>query len=140
METQIVQVAGAEVSEIEAWLHRDLHVFNETFLGPYGNQRVGVVAMADGQRVGGICGGVHLGWLSLDIVYLDEKFHRRGLGSQMVLALEAEARKLGATRVFVDTTGFQAEGFYARHGYQEWGRFTDFAPGVDRIYMRKDEL
>ena len=34
------------------------------------------------------------------------------------------------------TVNFQAPGFYARHGWEEFGRIES-APGVERIFMRK---
>ena len=34
------------------------------------------------------------------------------------------------------TVNFQAPDFYARHGWEEFGRIAS-APGVERIFMRK---
>jgi hypothetical protein len=36
------------------------------------------------------------------------------------------------------TIHFQAPGFYARHGWREFGRIKIPPPGHTRIFMRKD--
>ena len=133
-------IASEDVATVNAWPRQALHAFNEIHLGPYTNTPIGVLAKMGDQVIGGIYGGVLLGWLAVEQVFLDEQYRGQGLGRQMMNAIEAEAKRLGARRAFVDTASFQAEGFYAKCGYQVWGRFTDFAPGVDRIYMRKDDL
>ncbi len=129
-----------EIAEIGKSLRSGLRQFNEGFLGEHTVQSIASVAKIDGQIVGGMLGTVVLDWLAVDIVYLDAAYRGTGLGTQLLQSLEEEGKRLGAKRAFLDTTTFQAEGFYAKFGYVEWGRFTDFAPGIDRIYMRKDKL
>jgi GNAT superfamily N-acetyltransferase len=133
-------VTGDDKTELATWIREKLNSFNEKFLGPVRPSHFAAVAKVGDEVVGGMVGVAVLDWLSIEAVFLDEKFRGRGLGAAMLLTLEEEAKRLGATRAFVDTTSFQAEGFYAKFGYKEWGRFREFAPGVDRIYMRKDSL
>jgi GNAT superfamily N-acetyltransferase len=129
-----------EIPDVGSWLKKQLGAFNQAFLGPHKPKSIASVAKVGDQIVGGVLGVVVLDWLSVEIVFLDEKYRGQGLGEALLTALEREGQRLGATRAFVDTTSFQAEGFYTKFGYVEWGRFKDFAPGVDRIYMRKDRF
>lgn len=51
-------------------------------------------------------------------------YWRRGLGEQMLLALEQRGRELGLKRLHLDTSVPQlpAQKLYVKHGYQEIGR------------------
>ncbi|WP_110515512.1 GNAT family N-acetyltransferase [Herpetosiphon llansteffanensis] len=51
-------------------------------------------------------------------------FWRRGLGEQMLVALEVRARELGLTRLHLDTSVPQApaQKLYLKHGYREIAR------------------
>lgn len=137
---EISLATAEEMPDINGWLRQHLRAFNAEFLGQSASTPIMAVAKVNDEVVGGFGGVVILDWLSVDIVFIAEEYRGNGMGTRMLLALEEEGRRLGATRAFVDTTSFQAEGFYAKFGYVEWGRFRDFAPGVDRIYMRKDKL
>jgi GNAT superfamily N-acetyltransferase len=131
---------SAEVAGIGSWLKAEIMAFNEAKLGPHPVSHIASVAKVGDQIVGGMFGIVVLDWLSVEVVFVSEEFRGQRFGESLLQTLEEEGRRLGARRAFVDTTSFQAEGFYAKYGYVEWGRFRDFAPGVDRIYMRKDSL
>jgi hypothetical protein len=49
---------------------------------------------------------------------------------------EEEAIRRGCRAATLVTVNFQAPEFYARHGWEEFGRIAS-APGVERIFMRK---
>lgn len=70
--------------------------------------------------------------------------HRRdGIGSQLMRESERLARKAGATRMYVDTSGREdympTRAFYERLGYEKAAVLKDFfAQGDDKvIYLRK---
>jgi hypothetical protein len=44
-----------------------------------------------------------------------------GNGTAVLKLLEEKDRQLGASRSTFDTMGFQAEKFYEKNGYAEWG-------------------
>ena len=140
MNTNITAVTADDVKEPNAWLRKELHALNHQFLGEYKSEPVTVVAKVGDELIGGIAGSVHLGWLSIDVTYIAEDHRGKGLGRELMLAIEEEGRRLGATRAYVETASFQAQGFYEKLGYVEWGRFTDFAGGFDRVFLRKDQL
>lgn len=79
-------------------------------------------------------------------ILIQKEFRRRGIGRRMMLALEAEARRMGRERI--DLTVWSANEpairLYQSLGYHEVGRFpdwirSDLAPGgsCDLIWMVK---
>lgn len=81
-------------------------------------------------------GHVYLGALEIRGLWVDAVLRGEGLGSELLQAIEQEARKRGATKAMLYTYSWQAETFYRAHGYQEYARF-DFPDGHYRIDMQK---
>lgn len=92
----------------------------------------------DGAIRGGVTGGVWGGWLHVVALWVDEAFRGRGLGRELMLAAEAEAREAGAGHAFLETHSFQAPGLYQHLGYVAIAELTDYPPGEKQLIMRKD--
>ena len=89
-----------------------------------------------GEPVGGLLGRTSLGLFFLDLFYLPEHMRRNGTGSAMIRMAETEAIRRGCRAATLVTMNFQAPEFYARHGWEAFGRIPS-APAVERIFMRK---
>ena len=89
-----------------------------------------------GELLGGVLGRTSLGLFFLDLFYLPGRLRGAGLGSQALRMAEAEAARRGCRVATLVTVNFQAPGFYARHGWEEFGRIA-CGSGVERIFMRK---
>ena len=59
-----------------------------------------------------------------------------GIGSTLMRMAEEEAVRRGCRMGTLTTINFQAPEFYARHGWEEFGRIQT-APDVIRIFMLK---
>lgn len=60
---------------------------------------------------------------------------RRGLGQQLMNALEADARRIRRGMLYLDTeAGSGAEAFYRAQGYSKAGEIPDYACGPDGVY------
>ncbi|MBV8450140.1 MAG: GNAT family N-acetyltransferase [Hyphomicrobiales bacterium] len=92
---------------------------------------------ASGEVLGGLWGRTELGLLFLDMFFLAEHVRGRAQGSRLLLAVEQEARRRGCKRATVETSSFQAPGFYERHGYEEFGRVEFDLPSHARVFLRK---
>lgn len=92
---------------------------------------------ADGKACAGLFGDICAGWLAIHVLWVDPELRGQGLGSQLLLQAEQQAKTAGAHSVVLDTFDWQAEDFYLRHGYEVFGRLADFPPGHQRIYLRK---
>jgi GNAT superfamily N-acetyltransferase len=91
---------------------------------------------ATGEVAGGILGRTSLGLFFLDLFYLPAHMRRSGVGGSMLRMAEEEAVRRGCHAATLVTVNFQAPDFYARHGWEEFGRIQS-APDVARIFMRK---
>ena len=84
----------------------------------------------------GLClkpNGLNRGEVQKLLVHSDAR--RRGLGQQLMGALEAEARQIGRGMLFLDTeAGSAAEVFYRALGYAKAGEIPDYACGPDGAY------
>jgi GNAT superfamily N-acetyltransferase len=92
---------------------------------------------AVGKALGGLWGRTELGLLFLDMFFVPEHLRGQSLGTQLLHLVEGEARRRGCKRAVVETSSFQAPGFYNHHGYEEFGR-VEFAVGEHhRVFLRK---
>ena len=84
----------------------------------------------------GLClkpNGLNRGEVQKLLVHSDAR--RRGLGQQLMGALEAEARRIGRGMLFLDTeAGSAAEVFYRALGYSKAGEIPDYACGPEGVY------
>ena len=91
----------------------------------------------DGRIRGGVTGGVWGRWLHVVALWVDESLRGRGLGTELLIAAEAEARDAGALHAFLETHSFQAPDFYRRLGYVAFAELEDYPPGEQQLFMRK---
>ncbi len=123
---------------LEAVLEAGLAEYNATQVGRR-DWRALAVAVHDPDScevVGGLLGRTSLGLFFLDLFYLPERLRGSGIGSRALLMAEQEAVSRGCRAATLVTVNFQAPEFYARHGWEEFGRIAS-VPGVERIFMRK---
>lgn len=89
-----------------------------------------------GELLGGMSGRTSMGLLFIDYFHVPAALRGFGVGSRIMRQAEDEAKKRGCVAAFVLTINFQAPEFYARHGYEEFGRI-DTLPDICRVFMRK---
>lgn len=92
---------------------------------------------AQGQTLGGMLGRTSLGLLFIDVVFLPKTLRGHDLGRRMLRMMEEEAVRRGCRSGVLYTISFQAPGFYARHGWREFGRIPCDPPGASRVFMTK---
>jgi len=92
---------------------------------------------AAGEIKGGLVGGTYLGWLSIQMLTLEESLRGRGHGATLLKLAEDEAVRRGCPRVFLETLSFQALPFYEKHGYEVHSRLEGFPPGGTRYALTK---
>jgi len=89
--------------------------------------------------IGGVYAKLLLGnCLSIDILWVEEKYRKRGYASQLMQAIENAAIRLGSKLSIVDTFEFQAPDFYKKCGYEIFGILDDCpCVGNKRYYLKK---
>ena len=90
-----------------------------------------------GQIAAGLTGGTWAGYLEIKSLWVREDRRGAGLGRQLLLAAEQEARARGCSQVLLDTHDFQAPEFYKKSGYSVFGIFAGIGGRYNRYYLRK---
>jgi GNAT superfamily N-acetyltransferase len=86
---------------------------------------------------GGLVGATYLGWLSVQMVSLDESLRGQGYGARLMKLAEEEAVRRGCPRVLLETLSFQALPFYEKLGYVVHSKLEGFPPGGARYALTK---
>jgi GNAT superfamily N-acetyltransferase len=116
---------------------RGLIAYNRAAVGRRPWKTLAVSVREDDEIRGGVIGEVWYGWLFVKLFWLDESLRNADLGSAALGRLEDEARRLGATRAYVDTFSFQAPGFYRKLGYRDFGKLDGYPEGHSRFWLTK---
>lgn len=116
--------------------------FNESRVGPDPvrdprNHLCIVARDGDGRVRGGLQGVIVGAWLAMDLVWVEEPFRGKGLGSRLLAEAEVEGLRRGCKWAILATFDYQAPGFYSRRGYAEYARMEDFPWGSTRMQLRK---
>jgi ribosomal protein S18 acetylase RimI-like enzyme len=122
-----------------ALLDDRLYEFNAAATGVDDGRSLAIF-VRDGEHT--IVAGLH-GWTwggtgFVQAIWVDRKLRGVGLGSRLIAAAEAEARRRGCHQMHLDTHSYQAPAFYRRLGYEAIGELPSW-PGADhvRIFFRK---
>jgi GNAT superfamily N-acetyltransferase len=79
----------------------------------------------DGSVVGGISGWMWAGTCHVQLLFVPEAARRRGEGTQLMSAVEKEARSRGCDEIVLATYDFQAPAFYEKLGFTAMGELTE---------------
>jgi GNAT superfamily N-acetyltransferase len=111
--------------------------YNNEKMGKQKYKRLAVSLREENKIVGGIVGEVWTAVLFIQFFWLEQGLRGKNFGTRLIRAIEDEARRIGATRAYVDTMSFQAPGFYRTCGYKEFGSIEGYPGGVTRHWLTK---
>ena len=114
-----------------------MRAFNVATAGKFDHRPLTVTIRERGKIVGGLAAETFFGWMFVSLLWVSDKHRGNGCGSSLMQTAEAEARSRGVRNVYLDSFSFQAPAFYAKLGYREFGRLTEFPAGHDRVWMTK---
>lgn len=92
---------------------------------------------SDGSLIAGMVAETFGNWLEIEYLYVREDMRGQGIGSELLVKAEEEARQRGCKYSFVDTFDFQAPVFYEKHGYQEVFALRQYPVTGRRNYYTK---
>jgi GNAT superfamily N-acetyltransferase len=95
----------------------------------------------DGNIIAGCAAYIYQwGCLYVDDLWVDERYRRQELGSNLLQTVEEIGRKRGCYLSYLDTGDFQAKPFYLKHGYTLFGTIKDYPVGHEdyKFFKRFD--
>jgi N-acetylglutamate synthase-like GNAT family acetyltransferase len=116
-----------------------IKVFNNAAVPNLNSHKI-VAAIRDdtGTVVGGVVGALGGDSVYMEVVWNDDSVRGTGMGREMMLLVEAEAKRLGAREAWLYTMSFQAKPFYEKLGYTQFGELDWLDGKHKRHFMRKD--
>ena len=128
-----------EDDEVLKALTAGIKVFNNAAVpDPPSHKIVAAIRDDAGEVVGGVIGRLAGDSAYMEIVYNDESVRGTGMGREMMLLAEAEAKQLGAREAWLYTMSFQAKPFYEKLGYTQFAELNWLEGKHKRHFMRKD--
>ncbi len=91
----------------------------------------------DGSLAGGVCAYGWGGCFEVELLWVAEDRRGEGLGSRLMTAIEDEARRMGFSKIVLDTFSYQAPGFYEKLGFEQVGTIDDFPAGHEYFVFVK---
>ncbi|MCR5763402.1 MAG: GNAT family N-acetyltransferase [Treponema sp.] len=124
--------------EIE-FINNALEKYNNGKVGPDNHELLNIVEYdKNDSLIAGILGGTYWGWMHIDILWVDENFRGKGVGTRLLKAAEAEAVKRGCHSAHVDTMSWQAPVFYKKNGYKIISELNDIPSGYKKFHLIKE--
>jgi acetyltransferase, GNAT family len=96
------------------------------------------LAFDNDKLIGGAIGFVEYNWYFLDLLYIDEEYRNRNIGTNLIKEIEKFALKEHLTGVRMETWNFQAKGFYEKNGYSVFGEIKNCPPGTIDYHLKKE--
>ena len=119
-------------------LRTGLTKFNESFTGAVFREKVSSFIKDDsGKVVGGILGEINWNWMHIQGLWIDENVRKGGWGLKLLSEMEAYAIAKKITNIRLETTTFQALGFYVKAGYSVFGELADMPHGHTSYFLQK---
>ena len=127
-----------ELEYIESKLEREESALLSAQSWGSDQERVLKITDSEGKLIAGIVAVIHSwGTAELDLLWVDERYRRKGMASALIREAEAFFRENGCKLAIVDTFDFQARSLYEKHGYSLYGTVEDFPKGHCKCYLKK---
>jgi ribosomal protein S18 acetylase RimI-like enzyme len=137
LDFDIQQPDHPSAEDIE-YVSQQFRTYNDQQSGVFPSKELHLFAHdQNGQIVGGLAGSIFWGWLHVDTLWAAEPYRNHGLGTALMDQAEAEAIAMGVHQAFLESTDFQAVGFYEKRGYQIFAQLENQPPGHICYYMKK---
>jgi GNAT superfamily N-acetyltransferase len=120
-----------------AALRGEIHAFNIAATGFRDGAALSCFLRDGAELVAGIDGFTWGGYARIDYLWVREGLRGQGLGSRLLAAAEAEARRRGCVTIVLDTHSFQAPYLYRARGYTEIGTTLDTPRGYSQTLFQK---
>ena len=122
----------------KAYLSQQFRAYNDQQCGVFPSKELNLFAYApEKEIIGGLRCDISWGWLHVDVLWVAASHRQNGIGTSLMDRAEAEARAMDVHQAYLETTDFQALGFYKKCGYQVFAQLDNQPPGHICYYMKK---
>ena len=130
--------AGINPSEVDIKIiDNGIDQYNDSKIGKQKNISVGSFARLGDKTIGGITGNLFWNYLYIDIMWIDERYRKSGIGRRLIEKIEQLSIENGIYRSHLCTASFQSVGFYEKCGYKVFGRLDNMPEGETEYYLYK---
>ncbi|ABQ56126.1 TPA: GNAT family N-acetyltransferase [Legionella pneumophila subsp. pneumophila] len=126
------------LEEQNKFIRQGILSFNDSFMGGIPEQYSIYLKDESNKIIGGAIVYAYISSIYVDVIWIEENYREKGLGTKLLNQVEAEALKRNIFVSTLDTFSFQAEQFYLKQGYIHLGIIKNYLNGHDRIYLRKE--
>ena len=110
---------------------------SDTAVDEYQEKEFNFLVYDDDKLIGGAIGFIKYNWYFLDMLYIDEEYRKRNIGTSLINELENFARKEKLTGIRTDTWDFQAKEFYEKMGFKLFGELKDCPLRIINYFFEK---
>jgi len=112
--------------------------YNESFTGSVHKETVSSFVKDNSDCiVGGILGEINWNWMHIQGLWVDESIRKDGWGTKLLTQMEEYALSKSTFNIRLETTTFQALGFYIKFGYSIFGELADMPQGYTSYFLQK---
>ena len=102
------------------------------------NKPIEIIARNEmNEIIGGLYGRSIWGTLEIKTFVVRSENRNAGIGRELIIEAEKEAKNRNCRFISLDTFSFQAPEFYEKFGFEKIGSETDFPKGFEKYYYRK---
>lgn len=138
-----MEIRKADMDETKAHIQHFFDQYDEHVLGhpleieKHSDQLV-LQAVENEKVLGGLIAKKTFDSIHLAELAVDFNHRKDGIGSRLMEEMEKWALEQNVYIITISTESYQAQAFYEKFGYQEFGRLKDMPfKGVEKIYMVK---
>ena len=133
-----IAVRAGDAPQIEGFLAERIYEYNVAATGYHDAESFNAVRESESGAVdAGVCGYTWGGCCYVSYLWVSEASRGRGLGTELLAAVESHALEKRCRVIFLSSHSFQAPGFYARRGYEQVARFIDHPVGHSSLFYSK---
>ena len=111
-----------------ATIEKKLDEHDRPFIEDPDDEEFVIKAVHNEQIVGGVAGTFDLGWLYIELLWVDSSERHSGIGTRLMQQAEQIARERNKIGITLETHGFQAPDFYPKLGFKPLAEIADWPP------------
>lgn len=134
-----IEFSAERAGEVAAFLADRIYEFNSAATGFFdGEEFAATIKSSTGDIVAGVNGHTWGGCCHIANLWVHEAVRHRGVGAQLVRAVETHARAKFCTQIVLSSHTFQAPDFYRKLGFVDQAQISGYPNGHADIHFTKN--